>query len=347
MWSEVGQRAALHEMKPRSALERRRAQGNRKRDVTREDPGPVCPWGSTEAPMQRAPAVPASRCLAEELSEAMLRLDMGLESEYACEIFSSLLKPPHHRFRGSDMPRAITGEMRALVIDWLVQVHEYLHLADDTLYLGTYLMNSYMTASRVRASYLQLLGAACLFLACKVEEAACPEPVQLCFMMEDAFSPKELLRMERKVLACLKFELYYANPIHLLRLLAEVGHCSLEVQYLAVYFLELSLMEADCLAFEPAQVSLATLCLAQRVLQEAGHRHLGAFQEGVLKVPSLSESELSAVFSPLARAALRGPRAALQATFLKYAQPQKLCISTSPAIAASGYLRSFLGSPEP
>lgn len=42
-----------------------------------------------------------------------------------------------------------------------------------------------------------------------------------------------------------------------------------QAQNLAMYFLELSLLEVDCLCFEPAQLSLAALCLAQRVLQEA------------------------------------------------------------------------------
>lgn len=36
--------------------------------------------------------------------------------------------------------------------------------------------------------------------------------------------------MERKVLARLQFELHYANPVPLLRLLAEVGRASLEVR---------------------------------------------------------------------------------------------------------------------
>lgn len=48
-------------------------------------------------------------------------------------------------------------------------------------------------------------------------------------MMEDSFTRKDLLRMELKVLSCLKFELHYANPAHLLCLLAQVGRCTLEV----------------------------------------------------------------------------------------------------------------------
>ncbi|KYO26573.1 cyclin N-terminal domain-containing protein 2 [Alligator mississippiensis] len=135
--------------------------------------------------------------------------------------------------------------MRALVVDWLVQVQECLGLADDTLHLAVQLLDAYGQAGPVRARTLQLLGLACLFLACKMEETHCPTPATLCFMTEDMFSHTALLRMERRVLRRLRFRLHRASPAGLLRLLAALGHCSPETGALAMYFLELSLLEAD------------------------------------------------------------------------------------------------------
>uniref|UniRef100_A0A803T887 Cyclin P n=1 Tax=Anolis carolinensis TaxID=28377 RepID=A0A803T887_ANOCA len=221
---------------------------------------------------------------------------------------------------------------------------DYFGLPDETLYLTVYLMNAYMKAGKVRILSLQLLGIACLFVACKVEVSTCPEPNKLCFMTQDSFSWKELLRMERKILTRLKFELHYANPVHLLHWMAEVAHSTLEVQYLARYFLELSLMEVDCVCFEPAQLALAALHLAQRLfLQERSTKEMS--QEGSCKLHTYSESELSAVYPYMAKAALRGPNSPLRATFLKYSRPQKLCISTSFDITASESLSRCLGSP--
>ncbi|XP_042295796.1 LOW QUALITY PROTEIN: cyclin-P [Sceloporus undulatus] len=323
---------------------KKKAPGNHEKEFASEKLGAICPRTLLEAPLQRV--VPVSESLAEELSQAMLRMDMGLEREYAYDIFSSMMKQQLYAFQAFDLPRSITAEMRALVIDWLVQVHEYLGLLDETLYLTVYLMNGYMRAGKVRIRSLQLLGIACLFLACKVEDSTCPEPAQLCFMTGDSFSRKELLRMERKILTRLKFELHYANPVHLLRWLAEVTHSTLELRYLAQYFLELSVMEVDCVRFEPAQLALAALHLAQRLLlQEPGLREMEMFQESFTKLHSYSEYELSAVYPYMAKAALRGPSAPLHAIFLKYSRPHKLCVSTSAAITASEYLSRCLGSP--
>ncbi|XP_061453460.1 cyclin-P isoform X4 [Rhineura floridana] len=295
---------------------RKKVQGSQEKGPVPEKPGAVCPRTSAEPPWQRGrrnqgpcrelgqvsqaactttAIVPVSEFLVEELSQAMMRLEMGLEREYAYDIFSSLMqKQPHYAFRGFDLLRSVTAEMRALVVDWLVQVHEYLDLADETLYLAVYLMNAYMKAGKVPVRSLQLLGITCLFLACKVEESALPEVV-----------------------------------------------------HLGMYFLELSLVEGDCLHFEPAQLTLAALGLAQRVLQQTGLRHLDALLDGSPNLPSYSESELSAVYPYMAKAALQGPTSTFRATFLKYSRPQKLCTSTSPAIAASTCLSCCLGSPTP
>ncbi|XP_067317409.1 cyclin-P [Anolis sagrei] len=328
-----------------SCGKKKKIPGSNEKELTSEKLGAICPRTLPEAPLQRV--VPASESLTEELSQAMLRMNMGLEREYAYDIFSSMMqKQQSYAFQAFDLPRSITPEMRALVIDWLVQVHDYFCLSDETLYLTVYLMNAYMKAGKVRILSLQLLGIACLFVACKVEDSTCPEANQLCFMTQDSFTWKELLRMERKILTRLKFELHYANPLHLLHWVAEVAQSTLEVQYLARYFLELSLMEVDCVRFEPAQLALAALHLSQRLLlQEGGTKEMP--QEGSCKLHTYSESELSAVYPYMAKAALRGPNSPLCATFLKYSRPQKLCISTSFDITASESLNRCLGSPIP
>ncbi|XP_039366722.1 cyclin-P isoform X4 [Mauremys reevesii] len=325
---------------------KKKPQGSRVREAAPEKAAAVCSRIPATPVLQRG-GLPGGaqallclpEALAEELRQALVGLGMALEQDYAWDIFTSLMrKQSSYVFRSWEVPRALTAEMRALIVDWLVQVHEYLGLADETLYLAVYLMNAYMKVARVRVPALQLLGITCLFLACKVEECTVPEPAELCFMAEDSFSPRELLRMERKVLSRLNFQLGYTNPLHLLRLLGALGRWAPQVHHLATYFLELCLMEADCAAFEPAQLAAAALGLAQRVQQEAGAGGSGAGPEGSTQLCLYSEEALGAVHRPMARAALRAGGSTLQAVFLKYSRPQKLGASTSPAIAGSDYL---------
>ncbi|KAM5207686.1 cyclin-P isoform 3-T3 [Hipposideros larvatus] len=216
------------------------------------------------------------------------------------------------------LPRTVTPKMRALVVDWLVQVHEYLGLAGDTLYLAVHLLDSYLRAGRVRLHRLQLLGVACLFVACKMEECVLPEPASLCLLGAGSFSQAELLRAERRILSRLDFRLYHPGPLLCLGLLAAVARSSPQVMLLATYFLELSLLEAEAARWEPGRRAAAALSLAHRVLNGAG-----SGPEPALYSPA----ELSPLEPCMARAALRGPAPGRAAIFLKYARPQ--CQGTS------------------
>nr|KAF6285464.1 hypothetical protein mMyoMyo1_003091 [Myotis myotis] len=212
------------------------------------------------------------------------------------------------------LPRTVTPEMRALVVDWLVQVHEYLGLAGDTLYLAVHLLDSYLRCSRVRLHRLQLLGMACLFVACKMEECVLPEPASLCLLGAGSFSQAELLRAERRILSRLDFRLHHPGPLLCLELLAALAGSNPQVMLLAAYFLELSLLEVEAAGWEPSRCAAAALSLARRVLHVAGSG---------LEPALYSPAELGPLEPCMARAVLRGPAPGRAAIFLKYARPQR------------------------
>ena len=65
--------------------------------------------------------------------------------------------------------------MRAILIDWLVEVHMKFRLVPETLYLCVNIIDRYCSIQEVRRSQLQLVGVTALFLACKYEEIYPPE----------------------------------------------------------------------------------------------------------------------------------------------------------------------------
>ncbi|XP_036087546.1 cyclin-P isoform X3 [Rousettus aegyptiacus] len=230
----------------------------------------------------RRPERPSGSCAPPGLEEALGTLGLQGEREYAGDIFAEVL--------------------------------EYLGLAGDTLYLAVHLLDSYLRAGRVRLRHLQLLGVACLFVACKVEECVLPEPASLCLLGAGSFSQAELLRAERRVLSRLDFRLHHPGPLLCLGLLAALARSSPQVMLLATYFLELSLLEAEAAGWEPGRLAAAALSLAHRVLDGAGSGMEPAFY---------SPAELGSLEPCMARAALRGPAPGRAAIFLKYARPQR------------------------
>ncbi|XP_040179077.1 cyclin-P isoform X2 [Rana temporaria] len=244
----------------------------------------------------------------ESVNQSILELGMVVEQDYAMDIFSDMMKNQcKYVFHPSDIPKSVTSEMRTILMDWLVQVH--------------------------------LLAVSCLFIACKFEEGLIPKPAELCFMMEDAFSKKELLKMEKKILKRLSFKLHYTQPLYFLRILSTADKCAETVLYLAMYFMELTLLEADGAMVEPALLASGALKLAQMVSRESGSLCPGQTCQGSLY--SYSDAELSSPQNLMAKAALRAGTES-RATWRKYSRPQRLGVSKGPALANSRHLASCI-----
>ena len=63
----------------------------------------------------------------------------------------------------------INANMRAILVDWLVEVQENFELYHETLYLAVKIVDHYLEKNNIERDQLQLLGATAVFLACKIE----------------------------------------------------------------------------------------------------------------------------------------------------------------------------------
>jgi len=90
---------------------------------------------------------------------------------YAMDIFE-YLKERESKFPISDyMDRqaCLSQWMRALLVDWMVEVQESFELNHETLYLAVKLVDLYLSNVMVSKETLQLLGAASLFISSKYD----------------------------------------------------------------------------------------------------------------------------------------------------------------------------------
>ncbi len=63
----------------------------------------------------------------------------------------------------------INANMRAILIDWLVEVQENFELFHETLYLAVKIVDRYLERKEVKKEYLQLVGATAMLVASKFE----------------------------------------------------------------------------------------------------------------------------------------------------------------------------------
>ncbi|XP_015196413.1 cyclin-P isoform X2 [Lepisosteus oculatus] len=222
----------------------------------------------------------APSLLMRDMEVAMEKLGLTFVKIYALDIFCDMMrKQSSYALQSPELPSGFTSCTRAILVDWLIQVHDAFHYSEETLYLTVHLLNRCMRSCRVSIATFQLLGMACLFIASKREECLLPE-----------------------------------------------------VLWMARYFLELTLLEPQCLVFQPVQLASAALCLACRVLQG---QLFPASERAWMTAGSIyicSERTAQRILHYIARLVMRAGASETQATFLKFSSVTRLQVSLHPCL---------------
>ncbi|XP_030047638.1 cyclin-A2 [Microcaecilia unicolor] len=157
----------------------------------------------------------------------------------------------------------ITNSMRAILIDWLVEVGEEYQLQSETLYLAVNYIDRFLSSMSVLRGKLQLVGTAAMLLASKFEEIYPPEVAEFVYITDDTYSKKQVLKMEHLILKVLSFDLAAPTVQQFLTQYFLRHPLAPKVQYLSMYLGELSLIDADpFLKYLPSVVAAAALIVA-------------------------------------------------------------------------------------
>lgn len=165
----------------------------------------------------------------------------------------------------------LSAAMRAILVDWLVEVQENFELNHETLYLAVKLTDTYLAnIPDVPRDQLQLVGAAALFVACKFDERLPPAVEDFLYVCDDAYKRAEFLAMERDLLRTVGFDLGRPISYRFLRRYAKCGRSPVVTLTLARFLLELSLMEYKFVTYRDSLLAASCLYIARRMQKEEG-----------------------------------------------------------------------------
>ncbi|KAK6116873.1 hypothetical protein DH2020_049403 [Rehmannia glutinosa] len=178
--------------------------------------------------------------------------------------------------------RYITQGMRAILIDWLVEVSDEYRLVPDTLYLTVNLIDRFLSENYIEKQKLQLLGVTCMLIASKYEEICAPRVEEFCFITDNAYTKEEVVKMESHVLNFLGFHLSVPTTKKFLRRFIQAAQVSYEVpsvelEFMANYLAELTLIEYNFLKFLPSIIAASAVFLARWTLDQSHHPWVGFF----------------------------------------------------------------------
>eukprot|EP00746_Dinoflagellata_sp_MGD_P152944 gnl/MRDRNA2_/MRDRNA2_83977_c0_seq5.p1 gnl/MRDRNA2_/MRDRNA2_83977_c0~~gnl/MRDRNA2_/MRDRNA2_83977_c0_seq5.p1 ORF type:complete len:382 (+),score=80.92 gnl/MRDRNA2_/MRDRNA2_83977_c0_seq5:93-1238(+) len=192
-------------------------------------------------------------------------------SEYVQDIFKVLQKE-----ESTDIPRPdymetqadINPRMRAILIDWLVEVHMKYKLKAETLFLAISILDRFLAKKRVSRKKLQLVGVVSTLIAAKYEEIYPPEINDLVYICDKAYTKNEIVEMEIVVLNALEFQLRVPTAVAFLDRYGEINSCTEGHRQLVQYLAELALPSVKMIRFKPSHLAAAAIFLSNKLLKQ-------------------------------------------------------------------------------
>jgi hypothetical protein len=186
----------------------------------------------------------------------------------------------------------INAKMRAILVDWLVEVHMKFKLVPETLYLCVNIIDRYCNKTAVARSKLQLVGVTALLIACKYEEIYPPEVRDCVYITDNAYLRQELLDMEQDMLKRLKFQITVPTAYPFLTRFLKITEAPPLAQHAAHYYMERTLQEHDMLQFDPSLVCASAVYLSLNNDSIVGKRNLAGWDPVLAEYTGFDEAEV-------------------------------------------------------
>jgi len=276
-----------------------------------------------------APPAPVIEVVLDELLSPKELSDPQSVEEYVPSIIDHLFST-EAKSRPSedymDVQTDITGKMRMILIDWLIEVHLKYRLRPETLHITVNLVDRYLSKKQINKKRLQLVGVVAMFIATKYEEMNPPELHDWVYITDNAYTKEDVLVMECNMLSSLNFEIAAPNAAHFFDHMSVANGCDPRHHACAQYLLELGLLDIRMLHYKPSQVVAAALLLSNELL-----RRSVVWPETMVHETRQSEQSLrhcADVLRQLWKADRAGAGGQLQAVHKKFSTAQRHSVST-------------------
>ncbi|XP_055029786.2 G2/mitotic-specific cyclin-B1 isoform X1 [Misgurnus anguillicaudatus] len=160
----------------------------------------------------------------------------------------------------------ITGSMRAVALDWLMRVQREFKLREETFFMTVNIVDGFLQNNPVPKRYFQLLCVTAMLIASKYEEIYSPTVGDFAFVTDGTYTCADIRKMERKVLKKLNYSLGKPIAPHFLHRACKVGQASPKEQELAMFLMELAVLDYDLVHVAPSLIAAAAFASSLRIL---------------------------------------------------------------------------------
>ncbi|KAM0950351.1 putative cyclin domain-containing protein [Dioscorea sansibarensis] len=163
----------------------------------------------------------------------------------------------------------INAKMRAVLADWLIEVHHKFELMPETLYLTFYVIDRYLSMAGVLRKELQLVGVGSMLIACKYEEIWAPEVNDFICISDMAYTREEILAVEKEILNKLEWNLTVPTPYVFLVRFLKASQCDEEMENMVFFFAELAMLHYSMIKYCPSLLAASAVYASRCTLKKS------------------------------------------------------------------------------
>lgn len=220
----------------------------------------------------------------------------------------------------------INDKMRAILIDWLIDVHLKFELVPETMYLTVHIIDRFLSVKQVSRKRLQLVGIAAMHLAVQYKDNTRPEEYAWAHICDKAYSVREIYNMESLMLTTLT-DINMAGPstLELVRRFVSTLDYFVDTKFamMSAYITELVLIQYTMLKYAPTMIAASTVYVT-RILLRVG-RPWPPNLERYTQYSAAALKECSIDLLGLLKAGRGHPR--LRAVKRKYSKMRRLAVA--------------------
>ena len=265
-----------------------------------------------------------------KISNSGSGLNPQLLDYYKSDILANLLQTeslniPHDGYLSIHIE--INEKMRAILIDWLIDVHFKFKLADETLYLTVNIIDRYLESTSVTRNRLQLVGVSAMLIASKYEDIYPPEVQDFVNISDKAFTRDEVIKMERSILKQLKYSVTVPSCFRFLQMFCKICQTTDQHMAFARYFVELALVDYKMIKYSNSIKAAAAVYLMHKFKEIKPE-----WNSEVSQRSKYNEEDLKACAKDLCQLYQQVSRSSLQAVKNKFSSLTLFQVAITPYI---------------
>ena len=169
----------------------------------------------------------------------------------------------------------INDKMRAILIDWLIDVHMRFNFKEETLFITIYIIDCYLSLKKIERCNLQLLGVTALFIACKQNEIIFRRLKEYAYITDNAYTESEITNMEEIILKTLNFNILFPSALSFYEIISnKLGFINDSEKFnLGEFLMQSFYMSANCLKYSSSTIACSTSYIVMKFFKMKNYQY--------------------------------------------------------------------------